>query len=125
MSLDPVDLAQALIRRPSVTPADAGALDLVQQALIGLGFDCRRLRFGEVENLYARRGAGSPNLCFAGHTDVVPPGDAAAWTSAPFAGAIEDGVLWGRGAADMKGAIAAWIAAVSRILEAGEPKGSL
>jgi succinyl-diaminopimelate desuccinylase len=110
MSLDPVELAQALIRRPSVTPADAGALDLVEQTLAGLGFACRRLRFGEVENLYARRGTGSPNLCFAGHTDVVPPGDTAAWTSAPFAARIEEGVLWGRGAADMKGAIAAWIA---------------
>ena len=123
--IDPVDLAQALIRRPSVTPADAGALGLVEQALSGLGFTCRRLRFGEVENLYARRGSASPNLCFAGHTDVVPPGDTEAWTSAPFGGVIEDGVLWGRGAADMKGAIAAWTAAVSRVLEAGEPRGSL
>lgn len=125
MSLDPVDLAQALIRRPSVTPADAGAMDVVEAALTGLGFTCRRLRFGEVENLYARRGTERPNLCFAGHTDVVPPGDEAAWAQAPFEARIEDGVLHGRGAADMKGGIAAWIAAVSRVLAQGEPPGSL
>jgi succinyl-diaminopimelate desuccinylase len=125
MSIDPVALAQALIRRPSVTPADAGAMDIVERALAELGFDCRRMRFGEVENLYARRGKAGPNLCFAGHTDVVPPGDANAWSSAPFAGQIVDGVLCGRGAADMKGAIAAWIAALSRVLSAGAPRGSL
>jgi succinyl-diaminopimelate desuccinylase len=125
MILDPIDLAQALIRRPSVTPDDAGAMDIVEQALTDLGFCCRRMRFGEVENLYARRGTASPNLCFAGHTDVVPPGDAAAWSSAPFGAHIENGVLHGRGAADMKGAIAAWIAALSRVLAGGEPGGSL
>jgi succinyl-diaminopimelate desuccinylase len=125
LALDPVALSQQLIRRPSVTPADAGAMDVVQAALEGLGFTCRRMPFGEIENLYARRGAGRPNLCFAGHTDVVPPGDRAAWRVDPFAGQIDDGVLIGRGAADMKSAIAAFIAAAAGGLEAGEVTGSL
>jgi len=122
MSLDPVALAQALIRRPSVTPADAGAMDVLQTALEGLGFFCRRLRFGEIENLYARRGTAAPNLCFAGHTDVVPAGDEAAWTRPPFEGVVEDGMLQGRGAVDMKGAIAAFVAAVA---DAAQGKGSI
>jgi succinyl-diaminopimelate desuccinylase len=75
------------------------------------------MKFGEVENLYARRGTTGPNLCFAGHTDVVPPGDAHAWSSDPFDARVEDGVLIGRGAVDMKGGVAAWVAAVSRIPE--------
>ena len=124
-AIDPVELAQALIRRPSVTPEDAGAMDVVQRALEALGFACRRLKFGEIENLYARRGTAGPNLCFAGHTDVVPPGDEGAWSSGPFEGHVRDGVLYGRGAADMKGGVAAFIAAVSEVLAAGEPKGSL
>ena len=124
-SIDPIELAQALIRRPSVTPADAGAMDIVQQALADLGFVCRRMRFGEIENLYARRGAARPNLCFAGHTDVVPVGDAGAWRFDPFAARIEDGNLIGRGAADMKSAIAAFIAASQRAIAAGEATGSL
>lgn len=119
---DPVEFARNLIRRPSVTPLDAGAMDLVQAALEDLGFACRRLRFGEIENLYARLGTAAPNLCFAGHTDVVPPGDVAAWTHEPFAAEVSDGLLIGRGAVDMKGAIAAWIAAVA---EVGEVRGSL
>ena len=123
--IDPVELAQALIRRPSVTPRDEGAMAVVQHALQSLGFDCRRMRFGEIENLYARRGSARPNLCFAGHTDVVPPGEAAAWSSDPFAGEVRGGVLYGRGAADMKGGIAAFIAAASQALDAGEPEGSL
>ena len=122
--LDPLEFTRALIRRPSVTPADDGAMDLVQAELERLGFQCRRLRFGEVENLYARRGSEGPNLCYAGHTDVVPPGDPKAWRVDPFAAEIVDGVLIGRGAADMKGSIAAWIAAVERTLESGAPKGS-
>ena len=122
--IDPVDLARDLIRRPSVTPADLGAMDIVHQALEGLGFTCRRMKFGEIENLYARRGTVSPNLCFAGHTDVVPVGDLEAWTSPPFEAALADGVLIGRGAVDMKGGIAAFIAAVSSYLANGEPKGS-
>jgi succinyl-diaminopimelate desuccinylase len=124
-SIDPVALTQALIRRPSVTPADAGAMDVVEEALTGLGFGCRRMKFGEIENLYARHGAARPNLCFAGHTDVVPVGDAGAWRVDPFEARIEDGVLIGRGAADMKSAIAAFISAAGGALEAGEVKGSL
>jgi succinyl-diaminopimelate desuccinylase len=123
--IDALDLARDLIRRPSVTPADLGAMDIVHQALEGLGFVCRRMRFGEIENLYARRGTAGPNLCFAGHTDVVPVGDEGAWTSPPFEAALADGVLIGRGAVDMKGGIAAFIAAVSTYLANAEPKGSL
>ena len=96
--IDPVELTRDLIRRPSVTPADAGAMDVLQRALAGLGFTCRRMKFGDIENLYARYGAARPNLCFAGHTDVVPVGDEAAWTQDPFAAQIKDGVLIGRGA---------------------------
>ena len=123
--IDPINLAQALIRRPSVTPADAGAMDVLQRALESLGFSCRRIRFGEIENLYARRGTSAPNLCFAGHTDVVPVGDAAAWAEDPFEASIVGDVLHGRGAVDMKGAVAAFVAAVSAVLAQGEPKGSL
>ncbi len=123
MTLDVLDLARDLIRRPSVTPADEGAMDVLQRALQGLGFACRRMKFGDIENLYARRGTARPNLCFAGHTDVVPVGDAAAWTSAPFAADINsDDVLIGRGAVDMKGSIAAFVAAVAQV---GATPGSL
>jgi succinyl-diaminopimelate desuccinylase len=121
--IDPVALAQALVRRPSVTPADAGAMDVLEGTLAGLGFSCRRMRFGEIENLYARLGDRSPNLCFAGHTDVVPVGDLAAWSVDPFEARIDDGVLIGRGAVDMKSAIAAFIAAAADVL--GDLKGSL
>lgn len=132
--IDPVELTRDLIRRPSVTPADAGAMDTLQRVLTDLGFTCRRMAFegpgGEgvhvrIENLYARRGTASPNLCFAGHTDVVPTGAAAGWSADPFAAEIRDGILYGRGAVDMKGGIAAWVAAVSRVLSEGEPDGSL
>ena len=109
---DVVALAQRLIRCASVTPADDGALDVVQAVLESRGFTCWRLPFNEVDNLFARRGVGSPHLCFAGHTDVVPPGDPAAWTHSPFAAEIASGTLYGRGAQDMKGAIAAFIAAI-------------
>jgi succinyl-diaminopimelate desuccinylase len=124
-AIDPVALTQALIRCPSVTPADAGAMDVVEQALAPLGFDCRRMKFGEIENLYARHGLQGPNLCFAGHTDVVPVGEAGAWSVDPFEARIEGGVLIGRGAADMKSAIAAFIAAAQGALAAGEVSGSL
>jgi succinyl-diaminopimelate desuccinylase len=117
VSIDPVELAQALIRRPSVTPADEGAMDTLQRRLESLGFNCRRMKFGEIENLYARRGTARPNLCFAGHTDVVPVGDDAAWTAGPFEAEIKDGVLYGRGAVDMKSAIAAFVAAVAEVPE--------
>ena len=124
-SLDPVALTQDLIRRPSVTPADAGAMDTLQGTLDRLGFECRRMKFGQIENLYARRGTASPNLCFAGHTDVVPAGDRAAWRYDPFGADVSDGILHGRGAVDMKGGIAAWVAAVSRTLAQEEVPGSL
>ena len=123
--IDAIHLTRALIRKPSVTPADAGAMDLVQQALEGLGFACRRLRFGEIENLYARHGNARPNLCFAGHTDVVPVGDATAWSQDAFSAEVVDGVLIGRGAVDMKSAIAAFAAAAARAIAAGQVKGSL
>jgi succinyl-diaminopimelate desuccinylase len=123
--LDPIALAQALIRKPSVTPADAGAMDVLQSALEGVGFTGRRMKYGQIENLYARWGTAGPNLCFAGHTDVVPVGDAAAWTCDPFEGVVRDGLLIGRGAADMKGAVAAFAAAASRAIAKGTVKGSL
>jgi succinyl-diaminopimelate desuccinylase len=123
--IDPVELTRDLIRRPSVTPADAGAMDVLEKALTALGFTCRRMPFENIENLYARRGAASPNLCFAGHTDVVPTGPAEAWSAAPFEAEVREGVIYGRGAVDMKGGIAAWVGAVSRILGEGEPEGSL
>jgi succinyl-diaminopimelate desuccinylase len=121
---DPIPLAQALIRRPSVTPAEAGALDVAEAALAALGFGVRRLKFGAVDNLYARLGKARPNFCFAGHVDVVPPGQG--WISDPFAAEIRDGLLFGRGAADMKTAIAAMIAATENYLAAhGPPRGSI
>ncbi len=120
--IDALGLSQAMIRCNSVTPADGGALDVLQGALEPLGFECHRLTFGggdsdPIDNLYARRGTTGPNLCFAGHTDVVPVGDREAWTSDPFAGEVRDGVLYGRGASDMKSAIAAFAAATARFLE--------
>jgi len=128
--IDPVEFASALIKRPSVTPADAGALDTLQSGLESLGFVCTRYPFGEgearVDNLYARLGKDAPNFCFAGHTDVVPAGDESKWSQDPFAGDIKDGQLLGRGAADMKGAIAAFVGAVSELLFSGwTPEGSI
>ena len=120
---DPVPLAQRLIRCASVTPADAGAQDMLAEALAALGFTIHRLRFGETENLYARLGSGRPHLCFAGHTDVVPPGEG--WRHDPFAGVVEDGVLYGRGACDMKAAIAAFVAGVAQAKAAEALPGSV
>jgi succinyl-diaminopimelate desuccinylase len=131
MSSDPISLAQALIRCPSVTPEDAGALGVLEAALTPLGFACKRLRFespgsAPVENLYARLGTARPNFCFAGHTDVVPPGESNAWRHDPFAAEISGGLLFGRGAADMKSAIAAFAAAAARhTAKHGPPKGSI
>ena len=121
---DPLPLAQALIRCNSVTPADGGAQDVLAQALEGMGFTIHRLRFGEIENLFARRGSAGPHICFAGHTDVVPVG-AANWRSEPFGGEVRDGVLYGRGACDMKGAIAAFTAGVAQYLADGSNRGSI
>ena len=108
------------MRRPSVTPEDAGALQVLCDALEPLGFACTRLRFEEdgtpaVDNLFAQRGDGGPVLGFAGHTDVVPPGDTALWTHDPFEPTVVDGMLYGRGASDMRAAVAAFCAAVSRV----------
>ena len=123
-----VDLAARLIRCKSVTPADGGALALLAQELGPLGFDCISLPFGvgsdRVENLFARRGQGGPHFAFAGHTDVVPVGDASAWQHAPFSAVKEDGKLYGRGAADMKGGIAAFVAAVRQFV-VSNPAGSI
>lgn len=123
MSLDPIILTQNLIQRPSITPVDAGCLDLISQLLEEMGFTCYRLPFGEVDNLYARLGTAEPNFCFAGHTDVVPVGDLSKWSMDPFGGNIKDGYVYGRGAVDMKGAIACFIAAVSSLKDS--LKGSI
>ncbi len=131
-AVDPVALTQALIRCPSVTPEDGGALDLLQDRLETAGFTCHRKTFSEpgtpdIGNLYARLGTAAPNLCFAGHTDVVPPGDVKAWSVPPFAAEIRGADLIGRGAVDMKGAIACFVAAVHRHLKAngGLQNGSI
>ena len=128
--LDPVTFARDLIRCPSVTPEEGGALQLLQGTLENMGFNCKRLLFTQegtpdVDNLYARLGDAAPNFCFAGHTDVVPVGAQSEWTVDPFAAEVKDGMLFGRGAADMKGAIAAFAAAVQRFLEDGAPNGSI
>jgi succinyl-diaminopimelate desuccinylase len=120
---DPIPLAQALMRRPSVTPDEVGVMDLTQSKLESLGFRVKRYKFGLVDNLYARLGEARPNFCFAGHLDVVPPGEG--WASDPFAAEIRDGRLYGRGATDMKTAIAAMIAATENFLRSGAPKGSI
>lgn len=124
---DPLSLTQALIRCPSVTPAEAGALDVLQNALESAGFVCARLPFSEagtpdVDNLYARWGSGGPHLCFAGHTDVVPPGDENLWSLAPFSGEVRDGELYGRGAVDMKGGVACFAAAAIAQVRNLEPE---
>jgi len=116
--IDAVELTRALVRRPSVTPVEAGALDLLQGELERLGFSCARLPFGEVDNLWARIGEARPLFCFAGHIDVVPVGDPRGWTVDPFGAELADGVVWGRGAADMKGAIAAFVCAAEGFLAA-------
>lgn len=124
-----VRLTQDLVKCPSVTPVEGGALDLLEQVLTELGFNCTRLPFGEgearIDNLFARIGSGHPHIAFAGHTDVVPTGDPAAWSCDPFAGEVRDGQIYGRGTADMKGGIAAFVAAVKTYLESGNLQGSI
>ena len=130
---DPVALTQALIRCESVTPHEGGALTLLQNMLEPAGFVCHRLPFSEpgtpdIDNLYARLGNGRPHLSFAGHTDVVPVGDEKAWTVPPFSGEIRDGILYGRGAVDMKGCVAAFTAAALQYVQrhgGSLPRGSL
>ncbi|CAD7043313.1 succinyl-diaminopimelate desuccinylase [Pseudorhizobium halotolerans] len=128
---NPVNNLQALIRCPSVTPAEGGALSVLEAMLAPLGFKVERVvaraeGTPDVENLYARIGSGGPHLMFAGHTDVVPPGNEADWSHPPFAAEISDGMLFGRGAVDMKGGIACFVAAVARHIEKhGAPEGSI
>ena len=115
---DVLELARELIARPSVTPDDAGCQALIAARLEKAGFACERLRFGAVDNLWATHGEGGPVLVLLGHTDVVPPGPRAAWRSAPFVPEVRDGVLYGRGAADMKGSVAAFVVAAERFAAA-------
>jgi succinyl-diaminopimelate desuccinylase len=124
--IDPVEMAQRLIRCPSVTPEDAGAIDVLAEALTEIGFTCEKLVFSadgtaDIANLYARRGSSGRHFSFAGHTDVVPAGERASWSVDPFAGAIAEGKLYGRGAVDMKGGIAAFVAASSRFFAEQTP----
>src|SRR6202167_5234884 len=129
---DAVSITRDLVRCPSVTPADAGALGVLENILKAAGFEVHRVTFSEpgtadIDNLYARTGTSAPHLSFAGHTDVVPAGDEAAWTHGAFSGDIKDGFLYGRGAVDMKGGIACSVAAVLEYLAhvGGKPKGSI
>ena len=115
---DTLDLARALIRRASVTPVDAGCQDLMAERLAAVGFRIEPMPCGEVTNLWARRGQSGPLFCFAGHTDVVPPGPRADWASDPFDPQIRDGMLYGRGAADMKGSLAAMVTAAEHFVAA-------
>ncbi|WP_027530434.1 succinyl-diaminopimelate desuccinylase [Bradyrhizobium sp. WSM3983] len=124
---DALSIARDLIRCPSVTPADAGALGVLEKALNAAGFTCHRVTFSEpgtadVDNLYARIGNEGPHITFAGHTDVVPPGDESAWSVGAFSGEVKDGFLHGRGAVDMKGGIACSVAAVLEHLAANDGK---
>ncbi len=129
---DALSIARDLIRCPSVTPADAGAIGVLENVLKAAGFTCHRVTFGEpgtadIDNLYARIGIEAPHITFAGHTDVVPPGDESAWSHGAFSGEVKDGFLYGRGAVDMKGGIACSVAAVLSYLadHGGKPKGSI
>src|SRR2546430_7218814 len=129
---DALSIARDLIRCASVTPADAGALGVLENILKSVGFEVHRVTFSEpgtadVDNLYARIGDQAPHITFAGHTDVVPPGDETAWTHGAFSGEVKDGLLYGRGAVDMKGGIACSVAAVLQYLadNGGKPKGSI
>lgn len=113
-----VNLSKELITRPSITPDDAGCQQLISERLQRAGFSCEHLRFGEVDNLWATHGTGAPTLVLLGHTDVVPPGPREAWASDPFVPEIREGLLYGRGAADMKGSVAAFVIALERFVAA-------
>ncbi|MEO8165353.1 MAG: M20/M25/M40 family metallo-hydrolase, partial [Betaproteobacteria bacterium] len=116
MSTATFELARELISRISVTPNDGGCQDVLVERLGRLGFTIERLRFGDVDNLWARRGSTRPLVCFAGHTDVVPTGPLSQWHSDPFLPTVRDGILYGRGAADMKSSIAAFVTAIEGFL---------
>jgi succinyl-diaminopimelate desuccinylase len=121
-----IELTKQLIACPSVTPVDAGAQDLLAKILRDMGFEVFHLPFGDVPNIFARLGTGAPHICYAGHTDVVPPGPAGQWTYGPFSPTVADGKLYGRGVADMKGSVAAFTAAVAAYLfQHGKPHGSV
>ncbi len=122
---DPVALTAALVREPTVTPEPAGAFDILERALSAAGFRCARIPRGGVQNLFARWGDAAPVLGFNGHVDVVPVGDASAWTRDPFGAEIADGALWGRGAVDMKSGVAAFVAAAIDFVTETPPRGSV
>src|SRR6218665_3397997 len=124
-AIDPVDLASRLIACKSITPATGEVFDVLEAALVSIGFEVHRFTLGEapdgpVENLYASRGSGSPHFGFAGHLDVVPPGEG--WLTDPFVATIQGDILYGRGAVDMKGGIAAFVAAASEAQHSGPPR---
>ena len=130
VSIDPIELTKSLISHPSVTPKDAGVLQELQNNLEKIGFQCTRYVFEEkgtdsVDNLFASYGDGSPHLCFGGHTDVVPVGNTDSWENNPFESVIKDGKLYGRGAADMKSAIAAFTSAASNFINSGKFNGTI
>lgn len=121
-----IELLSDLVRRASITPDDAGCQQLLIERLEALGFECETMTFGDTTNLWARRGSTAPVLCFAGHTDVVPPGDTVEWSTDPFEPTVKDGKLYGRGTADMKSGLAAMIVAIERFLRENENhKGSI
>ncbi|HSD70697.1 MAG TPA: M20/M25/M40 family metallo-hydrolase, partial [Woeseiaceae bacterium] len=121
-----IDLLCTLLQRRSITPDDAGCQALLSSRLAALGFRCEAMPFADVSNLWARRGKGSPLLCFAGHTDVVPPGELAEWATDPFQPVIRDGVLYARGSADMKGGLAAMTVALEGfVADNPDHRGSL
>ena len=114
MQINELKLAKDLIRKPSITPKDAGAINLLAKNLRSIGFNCKIINFKNIKNLYAKLGKGSPNFCYAGHTDVVPPGNIKQWTINPFKPTVKNNKLIGRGANDMKASIACFVAAVSK-----------
>jgi succinyl-diaminopimelate desuccinylase len=123
MQISELKLAKELIRKPSITPKDAGAINILAKNLKSLGFKCQFLNFKNVKNLYAKLGTSSPNFCYAGHTDVVPPGNMADWSFNPFNPTVKNNKLIGRGANDMKSSIACFVAAVSRFKAKNEKFG--
>ena len=126
MPISELKLAKELIRRPSITPKDAGAINLLAKNLRSLGFKCQTINFKNVKNLYAKLGKSSPNFCFAGHTDVVPPGNVSDWNNNPFKPVVKNNKLIGRGANDMKASIACFVTAVSRFKSKNKKfKGSI
>ena len=122
MAISELKLAKELIRRPSITPKDAGTISLLAKNLKSLGFKCKLINFKNIKNLYAKLGKSEPNFCYAGHTDVVPPGNINNWSVNPFKPAIKNNKLIGRGANDMKASIACFVAAVSKFKKKNERK---